>query len=124
MQPYTFTGRELDAGTGLYYYRARTYDAATGRFLQRDPIGFAGGDMNLYGYVLNNPVNTLDPLGLAGLDSLNTRVMALISQGRFAEALALAEGGGLAIVLRLQRTVNALERLQQKYPIDEVIEEF
>jgi RHS repeat-associated protein len=39
---YTYTGREFD-GLGLYYYRARYYDPATGRFLSEDPTGFAGG---------------------------------------------------------------------------------
>ena len=62
--PYTYTGRELDAESGLYYYRARYYDADTGRFISEDPIGFAGGDANLYAYVFNNPVNLVDPLGL------------------------------------------------------------
>ncbi|MDF1615811.1 RHS repeat-associated core domain-containing protein, partial [Desulfurivibrio dismutans] len=37
---------------------------AIGRFISKDPIGFAGGDVNLYGYVLNNPVNWVDPWGL------------------------------------------------------------
>jgi RHS repeat-associated protein len=67
-QPYTFTGREWDQETGLYYYRARHYDPKTGRFLSRDPIGFAGGDMNLPRYVLNNPVIYRDPWGLWGED--------------------------------------------------------
>ena len=40
VQPYTFTGRELDAETGLYFYRMRYYDSSTGRFLQADPIRF------------------------------------------------------------------------------------
>ena len=61
---YTFTGREYDEETGLYYYRARYYDPESGRFLTRDPIGFAGGDANLYRYVGNNPVNYSDPSGL------------------------------------------------------------
>src|SRR4030095_2026445 len=43
VQPYAFTARELDAETGLYYYRLRHYDAGPGRFLQEDPIGFGGG---------------------------------------------------------------------------------
>jgi RHS repeat-associated protein len=64
VQPYTFTGREWEAETGLYYYRARYYDPRSGRFLSADPIGFAGGDINLYGYVRNDPVNWLDPEGL------------------------------------------------------------
>lgn len=61
--PFQYTGREND-GTGLYYYRARYYSPTYHRFLQEDPIGFAGGDVNLYGYVLGNPVSWIDPLGL------------------------------------------------------------
>lgn len=61
---FTFTGREWDKETGLYFYRARYYDPETGRFITKDPIGFAGGDVNLYGYVSNNPVNFVDPWGL------------------------------------------------------------
>ena len=63
-QPFTFTAREYDAETGMYFYRARYYDPKAGRFITRDPISFAGGDVNLYAYVSNNPVNWSDPLGL------------------------------------------------------------
>jgi RHS repeat-associated protein len=66
LQPYSYTGREWDEETGLYFYRARYYDPMVGRFISKDPIGFAGGDVNLYGYVQNNPVNWVDPSGLAG----------------------------------------------------------
>jgi RHS repeat-associated protein len=61
--PYTYTAREHDAETGLYYYRARYYDAGIGRFISEDPIGIDGG-INLYLYVQNNPVNYVDPFGL------------------------------------------------------------
>jgi len=66
-QPFMFTAREFDPESGLYYYRARYYDPRAGRFLTKDPIGFAGGDVNLYRYVINNPVNLIDPLGLTWL---------------------------------------------------------
>jgi uncharacterized protein RhaS with RHS repeats len=46
------------------YYRARWYDPQVGRFISEDPIGFDGGDLNLYGYVVNNPANFRDPTGL------------------------------------------------------------
>ena len=58
----TFTGREYEAETGLYYYRARFYDPSTGRFLQRDPI--SSGATNLYSYASNNPIIFGDPTGL------------------------------------------------------------
>lgn len=45
-------------------FGARDYDAETGRWTAKDPILFAGGDTNLYGYVLNDPVNWIDPNGL------------------------------------------------------------
>ena len=64
---YAFTGREHDDFTVLMYYRARMYDPALGRFISEDPIGFKGGDVNLYGYVHNNPINKKDPLGLIDL---------------------------------------------------------
>lgn len=49
---------------GRVYVRARHYDAGTGRWLSPDPIGFAAGDWNLYGYVGNDPMNEIDPSGL------------------------------------------------------------
>ena len=64
--PFAFTGRELDP-TGLYYYRARYYDAGLGRFLSNDLIAGALEqplDQNPYLYVRNNPLSRVDPLGL------------------------------------------------------------
>ncbi|MFO0697905.1 MAG: RHS repeat-associated core domain-containing protein [Nitrospira sp.] len=62
-QPYTYTGREFDSESGLYYYRARSYDSIIGRFIEKDPIGLAA-DVNTYSYVGNDPVNWIDPQGL------------------------------------------------------------
>ena len=45
-QPFAYTGREWDAATGLYHYRARAYDAETGRFLQEDPAGVVFENLN------------------------------------------------------------------------------
>ena len=59
-----YTGREND-GTDLYYYRARYYSPKLQRFIGEDPIGFGGGDINVYEYVNNNSLRYTDPLGLA-----------------------------------------------------------
>jgi RHS repeat-associated protein len=59
-----YTGRERDKETGLQYNRARYYDSFTGGFIGQDPIGFGGGDANLYRYVGNSPLNGTDPAGL------------------------------------------------------------
>jgi RHS repeat-associated protein len=61
--PLRFAAREIDPTKGLYYVRARWYDATLGRFLSEDPIGLAGG-INNYAYAANDPVNRRDPSGL------------------------------------------------------------
>ncbi len=67
-QPFKFVGQYgvMTGPNGFYYIRARYYDPQVGRFISEDPIGFAGGDVNLYVYCLNNPVMFVDPLGLCG----------------------------------------------------------
>ena len=60
---YQFTGREFDSFSGLQFSRARFYDPKLGRFTSEDPIGFGGGDVNLYGYVRNSPFAFRDPTG-------------------------------------------------------------
>ena len=64
--PYYFTCRRLNildnGNLEVYYYRHRSYDCYTGRFLQPDPIGYSDG-MNLYSYVKQNPIIYTDPFG-------------------------------------------------------------
>ncbi|HEV2233469.1 MAG TPA: RHS repeat-associated core domain-containing protein [Terriglobia bacterium] len=59
-----FTARENVAKTGLLYYRARYYDPSVGRFLNEDPAELSGGDINVYRYVSDDPVDWIDPDGL------------------------------------------------------------
>ena len=61
--PLRFQGQYFDTETGLHYNRYRYYDPQVGRFISKDPIGFAGG-LNVYAYA-PNPVGWVDPLGLA-----------------------------------------------------------
>jgi len=65
-QPFGFAGGIYDRDTGLVRFGARDYDPETGRWTAKDPIKFKGGDSNLYGYVLGDPVNGVDPEGMAG----------------------------------------------------------
>ncbi len=63
-QPFGFAGGLYDTDTQLVRFGARDYDAETGRWTVKDPINFSGGDTNLYGYILQDPINLIDPNGL------------------------------------------------------------
>ena len=70
-QPFGFGGGLFDKDTGLVRFGARDYDAQTGRWTAKDPILFGGRDTNLYGYVLNDPINFRDTTGLQNHDTNN-----------------------------------------------------
>jgi RHS repeat-associated protein len=87
--PYWFDGVDgvKFQGANLSYARARELDRAVGVFLSTDPVGFVGGDWNLYRYVMNGPLTIFDPSGLIP-------VAAVVCGG-------LAEGIGLACITAL-----------------------
>jgi len=64
--PFGFAGGLHDRDTGLVRFGYRDYDPDVGRWTAKDPILFAGGDTDLYGYCLNDPVNLIDPTGEFG----------------------------------------------------------
>jgi len=108
MNTYGFTGREYDAETGLYYYRARYYDPETGRFISKDPIGFAGGDANLYNYVLGDPVNWGDPWGLKYGDWWDPRTYIYDAVGYWGEfSGGLGDFANNYIDMRQANTIGA-----------------
>jgi RHS repeat-associated protein len=76
--PFQYVGRfgVMAEGNGLYYMRARYYDPEVGRFINKDPIGYAGG-INLFTYTGNNPVTGIDPEGL----DVNIVIQRLKSNG-------------------------------------------
>jgi RHS repeat-associated protein len=63
-QPFGFAGGFYDPQTGLTRFGARDYDAFTGRWIAKDPAGFAGGGTNLYSYVSNDSINQVDLTGI------------------------------------------------------------
>jgi RHS repeat-associated protein len=65
LNPAQYAGRENE-GNGLYFYRNRYYSPQLGRFVNEDPVGLAGGDLNLYSYAWDSPMNFVDPTGLDG----------------------------------------------------------
>ena len=94
---YLYTGREWDEEIGLYHYRARSVKADVGRFVSEDPIGFDSGDTNLYRYVENSPLDTVDPLGLYG---------RVLNQNR----VILYADFGPRIAFNIQDVIDALAR--------------
>lgn len=84
LTPFGFAGGLYDAQTKLVRFGVRDYDPEVGRWTSKDPIRFNGGDTNLYGYVLQDPINGIDPSGL-------------ITANQFYGGLTVA-GGGLQAV--------------------------
>jgi RHS repeat-associated protein len=75
--PFGFAGGLHDRDTGLVRFGYRDFDPEVGRWTAKDPIGFDGGDTDLYGYVLNNPVNWVDPYGLLNWGKLAAGVLSV-----------------------------------------------
>jgi RHS repeat-associated protein len=88
-QPFGFAGGIDDRDVGLVRFGARDYDAGTGRWTAKDPIGFEAGDANVYSYALADPIGSTDATGL-----LTSSDVANFSAG-FGDALLVGLGGPL-----------------------------
>jgi len=114
LQPYGWKGREWVPGPDIYYNRARFYDPLLGRFMSQDPLGYGGGDFNLYSFAWNNAVNWNDPSGLSAaaeegqIDQATTG--AIVGDG----IVATSEGGiasGAEAASVSARTGSAVQRI-------------
>ena len=92
----TFAGSRLETATapGVSYFRNRTYDQTSGRWLQEDPIGIAGG-LNLYQYNGNDPVSNTDPFGLCDDPDDPKCKKPVVAVGASVSSVA-GKGGGAA----------------------------
>ncbi|GHC80715.1 hypothetical protein GCM10007320_22590 [Pseudorhodoferax aquiterrae] len=115
---FRYTGQQMLGNTGLMYYKARFYDPRLGRFLQTDPIGTAD-DMNLYAYVGNNSVNSIDPTGLSkevlanflsrGIRVINEKVITHGTGIPFKDGFPVFDGVAIKSVNIKQTGVNVTD---------------
>ncbi len=151
-QPFGFAGGIYDRDTGFVRHGARDYDPETGRWTAKDPVRFDGG-LNLYGYVENDPINSIDPNGhigllagvLIGLSILNILWTIQDGIGLFRKlgdpdastedkalsigffALAVAGGGysgGVKFTKKMISTARVIARGTGIHKIDRIIERF
>ncbi|MCM2351926.1 MAG: RHS repeat-associated core domain-containing protein, partial [Bacteriovoracaceae bacterium] len=118
-QAFGFAGGLYDQDTKLVKFGARDYDASIGRWLSKDPILFAGGDTNLYGYVLQDPINYIDRtgkfpvpvaiIGLAGAaNAIGSFTGTLIAGGSLGDAFSSAGSGFVSGALTGATALGAL----------------
>jgi len=93
-QPFGFAGGIYDRDTGLVRFGARDYDPETGRWTNKDPIGFGGGDSNVMLYVANDPINFVDPSGL--LNPVKALVAAAVGLNGIRKTASGGISAGLA----------------------------
>jgi RHS repeat-associated protein len=86
--PFGFAGGLHDRDTGLVRFGFRDYDPDVGRWLAKDPIGFKGGDVDLYGYCLGDPIRFTDRWGLFSADEVVPHALT-------SAAIKTAEAAGL-----------------------------
>jgi RHS repeat-associated protein len=91
--PLGFAGGLHDRDTGLVRFGYRDYDPDIGRWTAKDPILFAGGDTDLYGYCLSDPVGFVDPYGLSSMGDIANGIKKAIIEGTKGGAYSVGEAG-------------------------------
>jgi RHS repeat-associated protein len=117
-QPFGYAGGIYDPQTGLVRFGARDYDSETGRWTRKDPIGFGGGNTELYGYVENDPVNISDinglktggvGVGVGGFAGVGGKLgIGIVSDDKHNVGIKLDIGGGFGVEASAKITGSAL----------------
>ena len=101
-----FTGHYYHQPSGLHLALYRAYDADLGRWISRDPIGEDGG-INIYAYVLNNPIILIDPLGLINWGQVGNGVLGVVGGIAATAAVIALTSTGVGTVLAPIAAVEA-----------------
>jgi RHS repeat-associated protein len=119
---YLYTSREWDTTVGLFHFRARWMSPKTGRFMQRDPVGYLDSE-NLFEFLQSNPLARVDPSGLSGIDSISNAIARLApalaaAHARYQAALAAVTAAAAklqeAICSRSPQAIQAAQRALQQ----------
>ena len=122
-QPFGFAGGIYDWDSGLMRFGYRDYDPEVGRWTSKDPILFSGGVFNLYGYVLNNPINSIDILGLmeiCGWLSLAGGGAVVVGVAIWPIGVVLIAAGVVSIVADIYLNMST-GQLKHQWEMDEII---
>jgi RHS repeat-associated protein len=121
--PFGFAGGLYDKDTKLIKFGYRDYDPNTGKWITKDPIRFDGGDSNLYNYVVNDPVNGVDPEGLADMNLFDKNTeynyyFPAFYTGMFSSNFIVSGHGSAGYVYDGNTAINGqkLSELIEKHP--------
>jgi RHS repeat-associated protein len=97
--PFGFAGGLHDRDTGLIRFGFRDYDPDVARWTAKDPILFGSGNLDLYGYCLNDPVNWIDPYGFSAVGDVYRGIATAVTEG--AKGVAYSVGHASKDIVQL-----------------------